>query len=131
MPVRIEFLCEVERVAMGEIVVPAGCSKLRMLNLPGTGYVAESFTWQELVLLFNRLVGPGDAGRELQSGRMPQLLSVGRVSEEDLLNQYLAPFVVDQISDTATAGDFVLPSIKHAIANGLRGKSSAHRMIPW
>jgi hypothetical protein len=51
--VKIEFLCDLETVREQELVEPVGCTRLRALNLRGTGYVARDWQWEEL-----RAAGP-------------------------------------------------------------------------
>ncbi len=47
-PVKIEFLCDLEDRAEGEVISPAGCTSLAAINLRGTGHVAADWTWEEL-----------------------------------------------------------------------------------
>lgn len=47
-PVKIEFLCDLDEHAAGEVIHPAGCSRLAAVNLRGTGFVARDWTWEEL-----------------------------------------------------------------------------------
>ncbi len=50
--VKIEFLCDLETAREHEVVHPDGCAALAALNLRGTGYVAEDWTWVHLSTQF-------------------------------------------------------------------------------
>jgi hypothetical protein len=43
--VKIEFLCDLDGAPEHEVVLAQGCTELTALNLRGTGYVAQDWTW--------------------------------------------------------------------------------------
>lgn len=51
LPMKIEFLCDLETHREGEVIRPVGCSRLAAANLRGTGYVATDWEWEELTLV--------------------------------------------------------------------------------
>ncbi len=48
LPVKIEFLCDLDNHVEGEVIRPYGCETLAAMNLRGTGYVARDFTVESL-----------------------------------------------------------------------------------
>lgn len=48
VPLKMEFLCDLETSPEHEIVAIEGCEMLTAQNLRGTGYVAEDWEWEQL-----------------------------------------------------------------------------------
>lgn len=46
--VKLEFLCDLENETTNTVFRPAGCTELTALNLPGTGFVADDWEWENV-----------------------------------------------------------------------------------
>jgi hypothetical protein len=50
VPIKMEFLCDIDDAREGECRRPAGCAELTAINLRGTGYVARDFSEEVLTI---------------------------------------------------------------------------------